>query len=77
MDKAPNWHAAGEPRSRPRPTIAPGRRSKTIRHDLAEVPRTRLIITSLFVLLAILLARFSWGYPSAARSRRRSRLGPA
>ena len=37
-----------------------------MRHDLAEVPRARLIVTTLFVLLAILLARFSWGYPSAA-----------
>ena len=28
--------------------------------------RVRLVITALFVLLAILLARYSWGYPSAA-----------
>ena len=67
MDKAPNWTLTDI--STAATTPASARISltlETLRHDLAEVPRTRLIITTLFVVLAILLARYSWGYPSAA-----------
>ena len=68
MDKAPNWssgHATPAAAMAPAPDAGTNSTLDTIRHDLAEVPRTRLIITTLFVILAILLARFSWGYPSA------------
>ncbi len=34
-----------------------------VRHDLSRVPRVRLLFTAMFVLLAILLARFSWQLP--------------
>ncbi|MDQ3077691.1 MAG: adenylate/guanylate cyclase domain-containing protein [Pseudomonadota bacterium] len=63
MDKAPNWTA-------PSDASAGARQSTldTIRHDLAQVPKARLIVTILFVIFAILLARYSWGYPSAPRS---------
>ena len=63
MDKAPNWEpvaaAAGGSRL---PTF------EAVRHDLAQVPKARLIVTTLFVIIAILLARYSWGYPAAPRS---------
>ena len=35
------------------------------RTGLAQVPKLRLIITTLFVVFAVLLARYSWGFPSA------------
>ena len=63
MDTAPNWKPAPEAPARPEgPTL------DSVRHDLAQVPKARLIVTVLFVVLAILLARYSWGYPSAPRS---------
>ena len=68
MDKAPNWTntPAQAPPAEPAAQLHTSPTLDTLRHDLAEVPRTRLIITTLFVLFAILLARYSWGYPSAA-----------
>ena len=68
MDKAPNWSntQATPAAATPDPAHRISATFESVRHDLAEVPRTRLIITTLFVILAILLARFSWGYPSAA-----------
>jgi len=68
MDKAPNWNSTHSFLAAPLP-LAPARSSQaleTLLHDLAEVPRTRLVITTLVVLIAILLARYSWEYPSAA-----------
>ncbi len=59
MDKAPNWTVTPDPVAPSRPTF------EAIRHDLAQVPKLRLIITTLFVVFAVLLARYSWGFPSA------------
>ena len=63
MDKAPNWKDEA-PASVTRQPLT----LEALRHDLALVPKARLIVTTLFVIFAVLLARYSWGYPSAARA---------
>jgi adenylate cyclase len=55
MDKAPHWRHAADPLTQEaKPTFA------AVREDLARVPLGRRIATVIFVVLAILLARFSW-----------------
>ena len=63
MDKAPNWEPVAESGGESRRATI-----DAFRHDLAQVPKARMIVTTLFVILAILLARFSWGFPEAPRS---------
>jgi adenylate cyclase len=58
MDKAPHWRTAADPLTETaKPTLA------AIRQDLARVPLARRVATVVFVILAILLARFSWQLP--------------
>lgn len=55
MDKAPHWRLSADPLAEPaKPTLA------AIREDLARVPLARRIATAVFIVLAILIARFSW-----------------
>ncbi len=55
MDKPVHWRHAADPlTAQAKPTLA------AVREDLARVPLTRRIVTVVFIVLAILLARFSW-----------------
>jgi len=58
MDKAPHWRNAADPLTETaKPTL------QAVREDLARVPLARRIVTVVFVILAILLARYSWQTP--------------
>jgi adenylate cyclase len=55
MDKPIHWRHAADPLTeQAKPTLA------AVREDLARVPLARRIATVIFIVLAILLARFSW-----------------
>ncbi len=61
MDKAPNWEPVGESDGGSRlPTL------EAVRHDLAQVPKARLIVTTLFVIVAILLGALQLGLSRSA-----------
>lgn len=58
MDKPVHWRQAADPLTQQaKPTIA------AVREDLGRVPLARRIVTVVFVVLAILLARYSWALP--------------
>jgi adenylate cyclase len=58
MNKPVHWRHAADPLTQEaKPTLA------AIREDLARVPLARRIATVVFVILAILLARYSWALP--------------
>lgn len=62
MDKAPHWRTAADPLTETaKPTFA------AIRDDLARVPLARRIVTVVFVIFAIFLARSSWHLEVAGR----------
>jgi len=62
MDKAPNWRNAADPLTeQAKPTFA------AIRDDLARVPLARRIVTVVFVIFAIFIARESWNLEIAGR----------
>jgi adenylate cyclase len=55
VDKAPHWRQSGDPLTEDtKPTF------QAVREDLARVPLARRIVTVVFVLLAIWVARDSW-----------------
>ena len=58
MNKPIKWRVAADPLTQQgKPTL------QAVREDLARVPLARRIATVVFVVLAILLARFSWELP--------------
>jgi len=62
MDKAPHWRTAADPLTeQAKPTLA------AVREDLARVPLARRIVTVVFVIFAIFLARSSWDLEIAGR----------
>jgi adenylate cyclase len=62
MDKAPHWRTAADPLTeQAKPTLA------AVREDLARVPLARRIVTVVFVIFAIFLARSSWDLKVADR----------
>ena len=62
MDKAPHWRNAADPLTeQAKPTLA------AVREDLARVPLARRIVTIVFVLFAIFIARSSWDLEIAGR----------
>jgi len=55
MDKAPHWRHSADPLTeQAKPTI------QAVREDLARVPLARRIVTIVFVVFAIFVARSSW-----------------
>ena len=55
MDKAPHWRHAADPLTETaKPTL------QAVREDLARVPLARRIVTIVFVIFAIFVARSSW-----------------
>jgi adenylate cyclase len=62
MDKAPHWRNAVDPLTETaKPTFA------AVREDLARVPLGRRIVTVVFVVLAIFIARSSWNLEVGGR----------
>ena len=62
MDKAPHWRPLADPLTeKAKPTLA------AVREDLARVPLGRRIVTVVFVILAIFVARSSWHLQVADR----------
>jgi adenylate cyclase len=58
MDKPVHWRQSADPLTQQtKPTLA------AVREDLARVPLPRRIATVVFIVLAILLARYSWETP--------------
>ena len=57
MDKPVKWGATGVAAASGLPSLA------SIRADLARVPLARRIATIIFIIIAILIARFSWQTP--------------
>jgi adenylate cyclase len=63
MDKAPHWRLTADPLTEEaKPTFA------AVREDLARVPLARRIVTVVFILLAIWVARDSWDMKFFGRS---------
>ena len=58
MNKPHRWQSDPDPLSGQEGASLAG-----VRRDLAKVPLLRLLFTTLFVILAILLARYSWQLP--------------
>ena len=65
MNKPLEWRQAADPLTEPgKPTFA------AVRQDLARVPLARRITTVVFIVVAILLARWSWTLPLALDAER-------
>jgi adenylate cyclase len=63
MDKAPHWRNAVDPLTeQAKPTLT------AVREDLGRVPLARRIVTVVFVLFSIFLARESWNLEVAGRN---------
>ena len=65
MNKPVHWRQSADPLTQQaKPTL------KAVREDLARVPLARRIVTVVFIVLAILLARFSWDLDLAVDAER-------
>ena len=65
MDKPVHWRQSADPLTQEaKPTL------KAVREDLARVPLARRIATVVFIVAAILLARFSWNLDLAVDAER-------
>lgn len=63
MNKPLKWRTAADPLTEQgKPTL------QAVREDLARVPLARRLVTIVFIILAILLARHSWNFEIAGRS---------